>query len=93
MGKNYPVNFRGWCEIALIQNLKFAIPKPFYGQPLDRVCCRLSIKELGMADPDYQVGTHFEALDKCALMAGLKSSGNFSPFEFSLKYDGKDTDA
>ena len=35
------------------------------------------LKGLGLASPDYQVGAHFEGLDKGVLMAVLKSFENF----------------
>ena len=35
------------------------------------------LKGLGVASPDYQVGAHFEGLDKGVLMAVLKSFEHF----------------
>ena len=35
------------------------------------------LKGLGLASPDYQVGAHFEALNKGVLMAGLKFFEHF----------------
>ena len=39
-----------------------------------------------MEAPEYQVGAHFEALDEGVLVAALKSTGFFSPFQFSLMF-------
>ena len=42
-------------------------------------------KGLGIEDPDYQVGAHFEALDEAVLPAASKSTGNFFPISIILK--------
>ena len=50
--------FRGCFENAFIKGINMS-PQPYNGQPLDQVWCRLSIKGLEVASPDYQVGQVF----------------------------------
>ena len=38
-----------------------------------------------MADPDFQVGAHFKALDEGVLVVALKWTVNFLPFSISPK--------
>ena len=39
-----------------------------------------------MEAPDYQVGAHFEDLDEGVLVAALKLTGYFFPFQFPWKW-------
>ena len=43
------------------------------------------LKGLGVASPDYQVGAHFEALDKGLFKATFKLTGYFFPISISLE--------
>ena len=82
--------FRGCHENALTQSFEMsphlivwsfqtaASPSP---DPIQR----MAIKSLGMEAAEYQVGAHFEALDKGILVAALKLTGYFFPISISPK--------
>ena len=60
-----------------LDSLKKPVPNPFMASLWIGSGAGWPIKGLGVASPDYQVGAHFEALDKGVLVAVLKSFENF----------------
>ena len=53
------------------------VQNPFMASPIQTRSRGWPLKGLGVASPGYQVGAHFEALDKGVLVAASKSIETF----------------
>ena len=60
-----------------LDSLEKPVPNPFMASLWIGSGAGWPLKGLGLASPDYQVGAHFEALNKGVLMAGLKFFEHF----------------